>query len=189
MSRGDSAEVRLMLAITKMRAGADLRGALADIERCMELKPSLAEAHVVHGRVLVMTAQPEKAEAAFRKALEADPKNFDALLELGALQRQQGNAEEAVATLKRALTLRSGDVPGRYQLAVAESAAGNDGRAVELLEGVIKDTPRFMEAHARLATLYFRLHKPEEAEREKAIADRLRVERDQREMKKAKPAR
>jgi len=186
MSRGDSAEVRLMLAITKMRGSGDLKGALEDIQRCLELKPNLAEAHVVHGRILLMTGDQTGAEAAFRKALAADPGTFDALLELGAIERQQGKADAAVATLKQALALRSGDVPARYQLALADSALGNDAQAVELLEGVVKDTPGFLEAHARLSNLYFRLHRAEDARREKVIADGLRAEGEKRELERKK---
>jgi len=176
MSRSDTPEGRLLMAINKMRA-VDLNGAREDILRCLELKPDWAEAHVTHGRILMMAADLSGAETAFRRALSCDPNSFEGLLELGALARQEGKPAEARDALTRALAIRPGDVPARYELALIESADGHDARAVQLLESVVRDAPNFMEAHVRLATLYFRLHRPEDGQREKLIADRLRAEK------------
>jgi len=184
-SRENSPEVKLLLAITKMRA-LDLQGALTDIRRCLELNPGLAQAHVVHGRLLAMTGDIPGAETAFGKALSIEPKSFDALLELGALAREQDKVSESHELLSRALAIRPLDVRARYQLALLESSAGNDTSAVGLLEGVVKDAPNFMEAHARLSALYFRLHRPEDSRREKEIADRLAAETQKRDHDRAR---
>jgi len=77
MSRADTAEARLLRAMTKMRA-ADYHGALTDILRGLELKPGPAEAHVVHGRILALNADLAGPGVAFRQALAADPNSFDA---------------------------------------------------------------------------------------------------------------
>jgi tetratricopeptide (TPR) repeat protein len=175
MSRADTAEARLLLAMTKMRA-LDLNGALAQIRRCLELNPGLAEAHVIEGRILLMGADSSAAEAAFRRALELDPNSFDALVELGTNARQQDRLDEAAQMLGRALAIRSGDVRVRYQLALVETAAGRDGHALQLLEGVVKDAPNSAEAHRSLAGLYYRLHRQDDAHREKETAQRLEAE-------------
>jgi len=180
MSRADTPEARLLLATRRMQA-FDLNGALADIMRCIELKPELAEAHVIHGRILMLTADLSGAEAAFRRAVAVDPNSFEALLELSALAREQGKLAEARETVTHALAIRPSDIPARYQLALVESAGNRDDRAVELLAGVVRDAPKFTEAHLRLATLYFRLHRPEDGNREKQIANRLGAEKLRRE--------
>jgi tetratricopeptide (TPR) repeat protein len=179
MSRDDTAEGRLLLATRKMQA-VELKGALRDILRCLELKPDWAEAHVIHGRLLMMTADLAGAEAAFRRALAADPNSFDALLELSSLDREQGKLAEAREALVHALSIRTADIPATYQLALVESADNRDDRAVELLESVVKEAPNFQEAHIRLATLYYRLHRPEDGRRERQIVDRLATEKQKR---------
>ena len=179
MSRADTPEARLLLATRKMQA-TDLNGALDEILRCIELKPDLADAHVIHGRILMLTADLGGAEAAFRRAITVDPNSFEALLELSALAREQGKLTEARESVTHALSLRPSDIPARYQLALVESADNRDERAVKLLEGVVRDAPRFAEAHRRLAALFFRLHRPEDGGRERQIADRLAGEKQQR---------
>ena len=179
MSRADTPEARLLLATRKMQV-VDLNGALADILRCLELKPDLAEAHVIHGRILMLTADLIGAEAAFRRALAADPNSFDALLEISALTREQGKLAEARESILHALAMRPSDIPAKYQLALVESAESHDDRAVRLLEGVVKEAPSFTEARLRLATLYFRLHRAEDGRREQQIADGLRAQKNQR---------
>ena len=184
MSRSDTAEARLLRATTKMRA-ADYHGALTDILRCLELKPGLAEAHVVHGRILALNADLAGAGVAFRRALAADPNSFDALLELGTLDRKCGRLAEARATFNRALAIRPRDIFTRFQLALTDSASDHDARAAELLESVVRDAPNYMEAHASLSTVYFRLRRDVEGRREKQIAGQLQAEQQKSALDKA----
>jgi Tfp pilus assembly protein PilF len=65
-------------------------------------------------------------------------------------------------------------------LALVESADSRNDRAVELLERVVREAPKFQEAHIRLATMYYRLHRPEDGRREKQIVDRLASEKEKR---------
>jgi Flp pilus assembly protein TadD len=175
--------VRLRPAITKMRPG-ELDGALADIRRCLVLKPGLTEAHVVHGRILTMNGDLVGADAAFRRALAADPNSFDALLKLGAPARQQGRPAEARDVLNGAPAIRSGDIRIRFQLALVESAEGRDVRVVELPESVVKDAPNFLEAHIQLTALYFRIRRPDEGRRERRIVDGFEAERLKRHLER-----
>jgi Tfp pilus assembly protein PilF len=110
---------------------------------------------------------------AFRKALALDPNTFDALLLLGTLLRQQGQLKEAHSLLENAVQLRPKEIRARYQFALQYSAEGNDKRAAEKLESLIKDVPEYIEAHRSLATIYFRLGRPEEGREQRKVAEKM----------------
>ena len=45
-----------------------------------------------------------------------------------------------------------------------------------MFESIVKDAPDLIKAHVQLATAYSRLKRPEDAQREAAIAERLTAE-------------
>jgi Tfp pilus assembly protein PilF len=53
---------------------------------------------------------------------------------------------------------------------------GETERALPLLEAIVKEAPDFLEAHVTLATVYYRLKRREDGDRERAIVDRLNKE-------------
>ncbi len=76
-----------------------------------------------------------------RSATELDD-NFDALLWMGTLLRQEGRLPESEKCLAHALQPHPGEMRARYQYARLVSDEGNDKRAVELLELLIKGSSR-----------------------------------------------
>ena len=57
-----------------------------------------------------------------------------------------------------------------------------------MLQRVVREAPKFQEAHIRLATMYYRLHRPEDGLREKQIVDRLANEKQKRNLDKGQSA-
>jgi Tfp pilus assembly protein PilF len=53
---------------------------------------------------------------------------------------------------------------------------GETESALAHLEAIVKEAPKFIEAHVSLATVYYRLKRREDAERERAIIDELNRE-------------
>ena len=49
------------------------------------------------------------------------------------------------------------------------------------LEQLVKDFPRFTEAHVSLATVYYRLKRKEDGDRERSVVRRLQEEDQKRE--------
>jgi hypothetical protein len=49
------------------------------------------------------------------------------------------------------------------------------------LEAIVKDSPQFTEAHVSLATVYYRLKRKEDGDRERAIVQKLNAEAQARE--------
>ena len=61
------------------------------------------------GRLAADEGQPDRAHAAYARAAETDPSNWEAISDMGALLRRQGRYAEAAAALEKAATLNPGD--------------------------------------------------------------------------------
>ncbi len=61
------------------------------------------------GRLATEQGQPDRAQAAYAKAQESDPGNWEALSNMGALLRRQGKYAEASSTLEKAAALNPND--------------------------------------------------------------------------------
>ena len=174
-SRGESAEVHLLMATTRLNSG-DSAGALAEMEQAVKLNPELPDVHSFHGLALLRTGDQKGAAEAFRKALERNPNDFAANLQLGSLSRMDQNNADAGKYLHKALLVRPGDPGVRYQLASLDFAEGKVEEARASLEAMIRETPNFLEAHVTLATVYYRLRRKEDGDKERAIIRQLNAE-------------
>jgi len=176
LKNGDSAEARLLLGTTKMMAG-DYAGARTDLQRAVELNPKLPDVYSYYGQALLRTGDTAGGADAFRRELEANPNDFTSNMQLGALLRQDQDNENAMRYLEQALRLRPGDPGVRFQIAGAHLATGKTEQARVELEQLVKKHPQFPEAHVTLATIYYRLKRKEDGDRERAIVQKLNAER------------
>ena len=85
---GDSAEARLLLGMTKLKA-QDFAGSLADLAKAIELNPNLPDVYSFYGRALQVAGDAPGAVDAFRKALAANPNDYDANLQLAVFQGRE----------------------------------------------------------------------------------------------------
>jgi len=169
---GDSAEARLLLGTTKMNA-REFAEALVDLKRAAELNPELPDVFSYLGLALLSTGDTPAAAEAFQKELASNPNDFLSNLQLGVLQKQEQQYDEARARFERALRVRPGDPGVRYQLATLDLQAGDLAKACSQLEKLVKETPNFVEAHVSLATIYYRLKRKEDGDRERALVLKL----------------
>ena len=164
----DSAEAHLLMGSILLLAD-DAQGALKEVERAIELNPKLPSINAWHGRVLMRLGDTEKAKSAFRIELASNANDFDANLYLGVLLRQDKLADEALTYLKRAVQLRPREQYSRYHLAAVYAMAGKPSEALPFLEGVLKEHPDFVEARVLLASVYYRLDRKADGDREKEL--------------------
>jgi Tfp pilus assembly protein PilF len=87
----------------------DSEGARRKLDEAVALAPNYSAAWNALG---VIT----NSEADFRRAIEADPDNLDAILNLGGLLLKTGRAEEALGFSQRAAFALSGDASAQAQL-------------------------------------------------------------------------
>ncbi|HWS89581.1 MAG TPA: tetratricopeptide repeat protein [Pyrinomonadaceae bacterium] len=171
----DSAEARLLIG-SLMLLMDDGQGAVRELERAIALNPKLPALHAWHGRALMRMGDSEKARAAFGVELAANPNDFDANLYTGVLLRQDKQFDEALRYLTRAAQLRPREQYARYHLGAVLAALGKPDEARPLLEGVAKEYPDFVEARVLLASVYYRLNRKEDGDRERAAVQRLNSE-------------
>jgi len=174
-AEGDSAEARLLLGTSKLNS-ADVPGALAELTRAVELNGALPSVNSYHGLALLMSGDIAQATEAFRRELKNNPNDFTSNLNLASLLKQDREYAEAKRLLERALRVRPGDTGVRYQLATIELAEGRTEAARTMLESVIAEAPEFVEAHVSLATVYYRLKRKEDGDRERALVEKLNAE-------------
>ena len=171
----DSAEAHLLMGSILLLAD-DAQRALKELERALELNSKVPSVHAWHGRVLMRLGDTEKAKEAFRTELTTNRNDFDANLYLGVLLRQDKLANEAAVYLKRAVELRPREQYAHYHLAAVYALAGKPADALPLLEGVLKEHPDFVEARVLLASVYYRLRRKADGDREQALVQKITAE-------------
>ena len=172
----DSAEAHLLLGSTLLLAD-DGHGAIKEFRRAIELDAKLPTLQAWYGRALMRMGDAASAMTAFRAELETNPNDFDANLFTGVLLRQDKQHDEALRYLTRAIGLRPRDQYARYHLAAVYVAQAKLKDALPLLEGVAKEVPEFSEARVLLASVYYRLNRKQDGDREKAAVQKLTADK------------
>lgn len=172
---GESAEAHLLMGIAYL-GQQDYPTAKTELERALQLNSRLPTAHSLYGRSLLALGEQEAAERAFRQELDLNINDFEANLQLGNVRKAAQKFAEASTYLERATTIRPNDLTARKLLASLRLQTGKVDEAVVMLEALVKDAPDLIEAHVQLATAYNRLKRKDDAERERAIVNRLNAE-------------
>lgn len=142
----------------------------------MRLNPNLPGVYTLRGVIADYQDDLEGAISYFRKALAADPDDFQAHLYLGAIHYVQRHLDEAREELNAALKLQPDSFVARYELGLVELREGNLEQAVKHFKTAEIAAPDWLPPHVELAALYYRLKRPEEGARERQTVDRLREE-------------
>jgi tetratricopeptide (TPR) repeat protein len=172
---GESAEAHLLMG-TAFLARQDYPAARIELEQAVKLNPKLPTVHSLYGRALFAMGDHEAAEREFRKELELNVNDYEANLQLGNMRKSAEKFTEAETYLERATTIRPDDLAGRKLLANLRLQTGKTEEAVQILEAIVKDNPNLVDVHVQLATAYNRLKRKDDADRERAIIDRLNAE-------------
>jgi tetratricopeptide (TPR) repeat protein len=145
-------------------------------DAALRLNPRLPGADTLRGTVLSYLGDTQGAIAALRKAVEADPNDFDAQVGLGAVLHTERDLDGARQHLQHALQLKPDSTLARYEWARLERTEGHVEAAAKDFERVVHDDPNWAQPHVELAALYFRLNRQEDGDRERATFDRLTAE-------------
>ena len=73
--------------------------------------------------------------------MRLDPRSADALVNLGVVQRRQGDLVEAVQSYRRAIEINPGSTSAYQNLAVLHFSEGRVDKALEILEWVEENLP------------------------------------------------
>ena len=172
---GETAEAHLLLGTAHL-VRQDYPAARSELARAVQLNPSLPTVNALYGRSLLALGEAEAAERAFRAELAANSNDFEANLQLGNLRKSAGRFDDASLYLERAISIRPTDLTARKLLASLRLQTGRVEEAATMLEAIAAEAPDMVEVHVQLATAYNRLKRKDDAERERAIVDRLNAE-------------
>jgi tetratricopeptide (TPR) repeat protein len=109
------------------------------------------------------TCDENRARDAYRRALELDPRHFDARLNLGRLLHEAGETAAAEAHYRLALLSRPGDATAAFNLGVALEDLGRMADALSAYERAILSDADYADAHYNLAHLCEKLGKQRSA--------------------------
>lgn len=165
-----------MLAGSTLLDLNDYAHATLDLEQALHLNPNLPRSYVLTGTARDITGDASAAEPAFREALKRDPDYFDANIYLGAILYKQRQMDEAKTYLERAMKLNPGSLTARYEMAMWKSSAGEYADAAKDLEELVKPNPDWLQPHIELANVYYRLHRPADGAKERAIVATLNAD-------------
>jgi len=171
LRNGDSAEARVLMASSRLRR-LDYAGAKADLQRAVELNPTLPGVHSLLGSALD-GLMDTGALTAYQKELEISPNDFAANLHVGVEALHDRQLDEAEMHLRRALAVRPDDPGALLQLANLLTAQNKRDEARGVLEDLVRRFPDFREAHAALAGAYYRLQRKADGDAESVIVRKL----------------
>lgn len=150
--------------------------ARTDLEAALRLNPNLPHVYTMAGMARDLDGDAASAEPLLREALQRDPNDFNANLYLGSILYKRRDMDEAKAYLDHALQLQPSNPTARYEVAMWESLSGHYEDAARDLEALEKANPDWLDPHIELATVYYRLHRPADGAKERAIVDKLKAQ-------------
>jgi len=178
---GESAEGHVLLALQHMRR-TDTRDSVPELQKAVALNPDLPGVHSLLGVALMNTGDRTAAMAAFRRELKANPNDFQANLRLALLLRDENKLDEASDYLTRAARLRPKDPDVMYGVARIQLGRDDLAGARKTLEELTASAPGFEGGYVLLATVYYRLGLREDGDRTKAVVEKMKAERKEREL-------
>lgn len=182
----DTNPERLVREARERFALQDYYGAVHLLEDVLATGRAFADAHHLLGLSLSLLGQPERALAAFDRALELNPRYLEAIIHRGLVLTQLGREEEAEECFRRAAA-QEGATAGRFTPHVAAKLANQHaalgeayaeiGALAEAVDQYRRATvlgPAFADLRYRLARLLLEANNPLEArdELERVLAAR-----------------
>ena len=164
----ESAEMHQVMARELARQNKSAE-AIANYRAAIKLNPRLPGLHTELGDLLFHSddlAQQAEAAAEFKAALAIDPGDERAQLTLGMVEARQGNLKTAYADYSRALQLNPNDGDACTEAAMLLIDMNQPGKAQQMFEHAIQIDPTNDVAHYRLATLYRKQGRIEDAKQQ-----------------------
>jgi len=169
---GNSAEAYLLAGQTALKLN-EFERARDDAESALRLNSKLPGAMTLKGMILPYLGDNGGAISTLRLALAANPDDFDAHMNLGAVLHTERQLPEARQHLERALQLQPDSVMARYEMARLERTEGKIEASVADFEKVVNANPSWAQPRLELSALYYRLGRQADGEREKAEYEKL----------------
>ncbi|WP_348265290.1 tetratricopeptide repeat protein [Telmatobacter sp. DSM 110680] len=144
-----------------------------DLDAAIELHGDFPGLYTMAGQARDALGDIEAAQPAFEQALKSDPRDFTANLYLGTMRLKQRDLDKARPMLELALQLQPKSAVARLQMAKLNGMTGKYAEAATTLEELEKADPNWLDPHIELAPIYYKLHRPDDGQRERDIVQQL----------------
>lgn len=181
----DSAQMQQVMAHEETREG-NTNGAIAHYRKAIAINPHLPGAHFELAELLRTSEDPaikKQSEQEYRAALAENPQDEKALCALADFAAHKGDVKQAFQDYSKAVALEPSDANAKLGLAKTLVDMDEPDKAVPLLESSVQLEPTNPTAHYRLATLYRKMGRVDDAKREvdlykqyKDMKDKLRAQ-------------
>jgi Tfp pilus assembly protein PilF len=164
----DSAQMHQLLAHEDARQG-NTSGAIAQYRKAIAIDPHLPGVHLELAELL-RTASDESvkkaAEQEYHAALLENAQDEKSILRLAEIDAQKGNTAQSYQEYTKAVELQPADADAKLGLAKTLIEMNQSDKALPLLEETVQQEPTNATAHYRLATLYRKIGRVDDAKRE-----------------------
>jgi tetratricopeptide (TPR) repeat protein len=120
----------------------DFDKAIATYEKALAQDPDNTDLRRAYAEALLNGGKNDKARQELQKVLKAEPDDDASFLRLAQIDRQEGRFDEARQELEKASTLKPDNLEIPYQQALLEDTVGNTDKAIQLLQGLVKQSER-----------------------------------------------
>ncbi len=136
-------------------ARRDIQGAVASLNRAVEMAPQFAIAWNFLGTIAHQTGKFAEAEGYFREALRQDPGQYPPLVNLGGTLISQGKIDEALLMNQRAAAANPRDPLAQAQLGISYFYLGRlDDAEIHLRKAKTLDAGHFTSPQLFLSEIY-----------------------------------
>jgi tetratricopeptide (TPR) repeat protein len=176
----NSARVHQMMAHELAKQGHSDE-AIANYREALKIDPNASGLHFELAEMFNNAGGHPDAEKEYQAALAANPLDEKAECKLGDLVALRGDQQGAAEHYQRALRLQPNDSEALVGLSKALITMNQSDKALPLLEQAVKLDPTNAVAHFRLSTVYRKMGRVDDADRElveyqkyKAMKEKLR---------------
>lgn len=124
------------------------------LNRAINLRDDLPEAHYNLAKVLYLKKQIPQAVQAYRKTLALNPGHSNALLGLGSALLSQGLIDAAVDCFRRAISLSPGNFKAYYNLGYIYHSRNKIDEAIEYYKQALEFNPDHADTISNLGAAY-----------------------------------
>ena len=165
-----------MDAAQRLEGSGDWQGALSEYDAAVKAKPGSVDAHRGRGRCLIKMNQAKEGEQAFRDAVNADKRSVLAKVELANVLEARQDYMEAKIQLDDAYVYDSKNVAVIEGQAVNFDDQHDFEHAVSKYKEALTIEPNNIDLHTKLAHTYGLMNKFDEAKKELAEVDKIKLQ-------------
>ncbi|HLY16054.1 MAG TPA: FG-GAP-like repeat-containing protein [Bryobacteraceae bacterium] len=149
--------------------------AVDEFKHALDLAPDSARERINYGLALLRAGKTKEGVAELQRAQKQDPSIPHTWFNLGIAYKKEGAYAPAVAQFEGLLKLVPGEPISHYNLGVLHKLADKRDLAIKEFETAERHNPNLAAAHFQLYNMYRQAGRAEDAARELAIFQKLKV--------------